>query len=91
LARLNTVVLGISTDKLVDQQRFTDKESLNFPLFADAEKKVTEAYGVLGKNGLAQRVTFVIDKTGVIRKVFTKVTPAKHPAEVVEFIEKELK
>jgi len=86
------VVIGISTDKLADQQKFTDKEKLNFPLFADTDKKVTKAYGVLNeKRGMAARSTFVIDKKGVVRKIYTDVKPADHPKEVLEFIEKELK
>ena len=47
LAQLDTVVIGISTDTLEDQQKFTDKESLNFPLFADPDKKIAREYGVL--------------------------------------------
>ncbi len=86
LAKLNTVIIGISTDKVEEQQKFTDKEKLNFPLFADPEKKVTKAFGVLNTNGNAKRWTFIIDKEGVVRKIYTEVAPAKHPEEVVEFI-----
>jgi peroxiredoxin Q/BCP len=86
------VVIGISTDKLADQQKFTDKEKLNFPLFADTDKKVTKAYGVLNeKRGMANRSTFVIDKKGVVRKIYAEVKPADHPKEVLKFIEEELK
>ena len=46
LAALDTVVIGISVDKLDDQQKFTDKEHLNFPLLADDTKAVTKAFGV---------------------------------------------
>lgn len=90
LAKLDTVVIGISTDKVEDQLKFTEKESLNFPLFADPEKKVTKAFGVLNKNGNAMRWTFIIDKEGVVRKIFEKVTPAEHPQEVIDYIKKNL-
>lgn len=87
LAKLNTVVIGISTDNLEDQMKFTEKEKLNFPLFADPEKKAAKTFGVLNaKNGLAMRWTFIIDKEGVVRKIYNEVTPLKHPEEVVEFI-----
>ena len=87
LAKLDTVVIGISVDTLEDQQKFTDKEKLNFPLFADSTKEITKTYGVLRPDaGVANRVTFIIDKDGVIRKIYTKVTPMDHPAEVVQFI-----
>jgi peroxiredoxin Q/BCP len=86
LAKLDTVVIGISTDNSADQQKFIDKEKLNFPLIADPEKKATEAFGALGKSGYASRYSFVIDKTGVVRKVYTKVDPNTHPAEVLQFV-----
>jgi peroxiredoxin Q/BCP len=90
-AKLDTVVLGISTDTLAEQQQFTDKEKLNFPLIADPEKKVTQAYGALGRNGVnASRYTFVIDKQGVVRKVYTTVVPENHPPEVLAFIKEKL-
>jgi len=86
------VVVGVSTDKLENQQKFTDKEKLNFPLLADSEKKVSKAYGVLNeKSGFASRATFVIDKKGVLRKVYDKVAPAGHPKEVLKYVESELK
>jgi thioredoxin-dependent peroxiredoxin len=95
LAKLDTVVVGISTDTLDKQQQFTDKEKLNFPLLADTEKKVTQAFGVpllkRGEREFAERYSFIIDKTGTIRKVYTKVTPANHPQEVVTFVKENLK
>ena len=70
-APLDTVVIGISTDTLDAQQQFTDKEKLNFPLMADAGKTATQAFGALSRaNGVASRYTFVIDKEGIIRKVY---------------------
>ncbi len=91
LAKLNTVIIGISTDKLDAQQKFTDKEKLNFPLFADPDKKAAKAFGVLNDNGAtAKRWTFIIDKEGVVRKVYNQVTPVKHPEEVVEYIKNNL-
>lgn len=39
---------------------------------------------------MANRCTFVIDKQGILRKVYTSVTPAKHPDEVYEFIKAHL-
>jgi peroxiredoxin Q/BCP len=90
LAKLDTVVIGISVDKLEDQQKFTDKEHLNFPLFAYTDKEATKAYGALSARGSASRYTFVIDKEGMIRKVYTTVTPKNHPEEVVKFVKENL-
>jgi peroxiredoxin Q/BCP len=92
LAALDAVAIGISTDPVEDQQKFTEKEKLTTPLFADADKKTTKTYGVINpKNGRAKRVTFIIDKTGVIRKIYADVIPAKHPAEVLSYIKEHLK
>ena len=90
LAGLDTVVIGVSVDKLEDQQKFTDKEKLSFPLLADTDKTAAKAYGALGANGLASRYTFVIDKQGTIRKVYTKVSPNSHPEEVIKFVQENL-
>jgi peroxiredoxin Q/BCP len=87
----NTVVIGISNDTLEKQEEFTKKEKLNFPLLADTDKKVTKAYGSLSARGLPSRHTFVIDKKGTLRKVYTTVSPAKHPDEVLDYIKTELK
>src|SRR5438270_10548177 len=89
-ARLDTVVIGISTDKLEQQQQFTDKEKLNFPLYADPDKKVAKAFGVLQPAGYAQRATFVIDKKGIVRKIYPKADAGKHPAEVLAYVKEHL-
>jgi peroxiredoxin Q/BCP len=85
------VVIGISTDKLDDQQKFTDKEKLNFPLYADAERKVSKAFGALMPDRpFAGRMTFVIDKKGIVRKIYPKVDAAKHPDEVLNYVKANL-
>ena len=87
---LDTVLIGISTDKLDAQEKFVKKETLTFPLLADPEKTTTKAYGALGLAGYASRYTFVIDKTGTLRKVYTKVGAAKHPDEVLDYVKENL-
>ena len=89
-AKYDTVVLGISTDNLSDQNKFIDKESLNFPLLADADKKVTKQFGVLSDRGFAKRVTFVIDKKGIVRKIYPTVDPEKNPEEVLNYVKNNL-
>lgn len=78
------MIIGISVDTLALQQKFNDKEKLNFPLLADAEQKFAKAYGVFGGK-VANRTTFVIDKEGNIAKIYTQVKVAGHPDEVLEF------
>lgn len=84
------MVIGISTDKLADQEKFTKRDKLNFPLFADADRKSAKTYGVLTAKGFAGRTTFVIDKKGIVRKI-EKVTKAgAHPEEVLLWIKENL-
>lgn len=88
---LNTIVIGISTDKVDAQSKFIEKEKLVIPLFADPDKKATLAFAALNEQrGVAARYTYVIDKEGVIRKIYKMVTPAKHPEEVLEYIKENL-
>jgi peroxiredoxin Q/BCP len=90
-AKLETVVLGISTDVLDAQEKFTAKEKLTFPLLADPDKKVTEAYGVLSpERGLAQRATFIIDKKGIVRKIYPMANADKNPQEALEWVRENL-
>jgi peroxiredoxin Q/BCP len=86
---LDTVVVGISTDSLPKQEKFTAKEHLNFPLFADAGMKIAQAFGVLGDGKKsATRSTFIIGKDGKFVKIYRTVKKAAdHPQEVLEFLQ----
>jgi peroxiredoxin Q/BCP len=65
----NIKVLGISTDSKEEIKEFIDDYNLNFPLLSDLNKKVTSAYGILSENGNAKRVTFIVDKKGIIKEI----------------------
>lgn len=80
----DTEILGVSTDTVKSHQRFVDKFQLNFPLLADSEKEVAKAYGALGLTGWAKRMTFLIDKNGVIKKIVAKVKVDGHSQELQE-------
>jgi peroxiredoxin Q/BCP len=80
--KLNAAIVGVSVDSTDSHQQFCTKESLTFKLLADTDKKVVEAYGSLSPNGVASRNTFLIDPTGKIVQVWTKVSPMKHSEEV---------
>jgi peroxiredoxin Q/BCP len=83
---LKTEILGVSVDDAKSHKDFQKKYNLNFTLLADADKKVTKLYGVKNLFGLADRVTFVIDKEGVIRKIFPHVDVSHHSEELLEFV-----
>lgn len=84
-------LLGVSPDTAKRHTNFIEKYSLPFPLLADTEKEVLNAYGVWGeKKNYGRtymgvfRTTFVIDENGVIEKVFTKVKTKDHAAQILE-------
>jgi thioredoxin-dependent peroxiredoxin len=82
----NAVILGVSVDSVDSHQQFCAKESLTFKLLSDASHEVTNKYGSLlqfGKMTLAARNTFLIDPSGVIRKVYLKVNPNPHSTDVL--------
>ncbi|MFQ6012202.1 MAG: thioredoxin-dependent thiol peroxidase [Thermoplasmata archaeon] len=97
LRSTDTEVLGVSDDDLASHDKFAAKYELPFPLLADADHAVSEAYGVwqlkkqYGREywGIV-RTTFVIDKEGVVRKVFPRVRVKGHVDAVRAFIEEQM-
>ena len=80
------VILGVSVDTAESHKSFCAKEGLAFKLLSDTDAAVSEAYGsVMEYKGakLSARNTFIIDPNGKIAKVFLKVSPAGHSAEVL--------
>ena len=89
----NTVVLGVSIDSPERHQKFIDKYNLPFTLIADTNQKVVNKYGVWKEKSLygkkfmgIVRSTFIIDKSGVIRKIFPKVKVKGHVEEILNEI-----
>jgi peroxiredoxin Q/BCP len=83
---LNAVILGVSVDTAESHKSFCAKEGLAFKLLSDADTKVSESYGsLMDYNGtkLSARNTFIIDPQGKVAKVFLKVSPGGHSAEVL--------
>jgi len=84
------VVLGVSADSVKAHDKFVKKFELPFPLLADEDKKIVEAYGVWGQKSFMgrkymgiHRVTFLIGPDGKIRKIWPKVKPEEHAEEVL--------
>jgi peroxiredoxin Q/BCP len=83
---MNAVILGVSVDTVDSHKQFCTKDSLSFTLLADPDKKVVPQYGSLGNYGpmvIAMRNTFLIDPQGKIVKIWTKVDPNVHSADVL--------
>ena len=83
---LNANIIGISLDDSKSHEEFAKKYSLPFPLLADTEGVVTNAYGALLKIGpikFAKRHTFIIGPDGLIKKIYRNVIPKKHSQEII--------
>ena len=83
---LNTEILGVSVDDVESHKSFKEKEKLNFILLADPDKTVSTQYGVLNMIGMDSRVTFVIDKNGIVKKIYPKVDPSENYLEILEYL-----
>lgn len=93
----DVVVIGVSKDSVKSHERFAEKNNLPFILLSDPELKAIKDYGVwqekklYGKVGMGVvRTTFVIDKNGIIEKVFSNVKPKTNAVEVLEYLDKTL-
>lgn len=98
LEKYNVQVLGVSTDDATSHKKFCNKEGLSFPLLADVDKKLVEAFGVwveksmYGKKYMGiQRDSFLIDPQGVVVKHYVKVKPEEHVGEVLGDLEEMIK
>jgi peroxiredoxin Q/BCP len=88
--KAGVVILGVSPDSVASHVKFKKKFGLQFPLLADEGHKVCDLYGVWGPKKFVGkeyegvlRTTFLIDENGNIVKVFEKVRPAEHSAELL--------
>ncbi len=90
LAEHGVAVVGVSPDDDASHEKFSTKHELPFPLIADPDHEVIEAYGVWGEKknygktymGL-QRTTFLINEDGVIQHVFKRPKTAAHAEEII--------
>jgi peroxiredoxin Q/BCP len=81
---LDAEVLGVSVDDLPSHQKFNAAYNLNFPLVADTDFSISKAYDAFNEERqMSKRMTFVIDKDGIVRHIFPKVDVRAHADEVV--------
>jgi peroxiredoxin Q/BCP len=87
-------ILGVSPDTPKSHAKFKHKYDLPFTLLADTDHQVCETYGVWGPKKFrgreykgVLRTTFLIGPDGTIQKVFEKVRPADHSAEILEALQ----
>lgn len=84
----NITVLGVSVDSKEAIKKFIDDYHLNFPLLSDENKNVSKTYGVLNKLGVDNRITFIIDKNGVINTIIRNVDVTTHSSEAYNIASK---
>ena len=93
-AKVSAPVMGISPDPVAKVKKFHEKYDLNFPLLADEDHAVAEAYGVWVEKSMygktywgVQRTTFIVDPEGTVAQVLHKVKPATHDEQVLAALE----
>lgn len=84
-------LLGVSADSVKMQRNFSEKFDFPFPLLADENKEVINAFGVWGLKKFMgkeydgiHRKTFIIDEKGVVERVIDKVKTKEHAAQILE-------
>ena len=89
--KAGTEIIGVSRDSVASHDKFTAKESLPFPLLADAEEKVCKLFDVIKPKSLygrkylgVERSTFLLDGTGRLAQEWRKVRVPGHAEEVLE-------
>ncbi|WP_320815728.1 thioredoxin-dependent thiol peroxidase [Flavobacterium sp.] len=87
----NYSIIGVSADSAKRQANFIEKNSLPFPLLADEDKSVIEAFGVWGPKKFMgkeydgiHRTTFVIDENSILTDVIEKVKTKAHAAQILD-------
>lgn len=88
-------ILGVSKDSPASHTKFTRKFSLPFPLLSDESTEMIQAYGAWGESKFmgrtfmgVQRVSYLIDPSGIIRTAYPKVKPADHATEILRDFQK---
>lgn len=82
------MVFGVSADDVKSKEEFAKEEKLPFPILADPDHVWADAFGVGNTLGMDHRVTFLLDRTGAVAKVYPEVDPGIHAAEVLSDAQK---
>jgi peroxiredoxin Q/BCP len=87
---LGAEVIGVSSDTVNSHKKFTNQYKLPFILLSDSNKKIRKLFGVPDKlfGLLPGRVTYIINKAGIITMIFDSVMATKHIAIALESLKK---
>ncbi len=82
----DSVLFAISIDTVEDQKKFFQEYNIPYNLLSDSNNETCKKYPGLNIAGLAKRSTFVVDKHGIIRKIFRDIDVESHGKEISEFL-----
>jgi len=92
---LNTIILGVSRDKITSHERFKKNQKLPFDLLSDVDEKLCKIFDVIKEKNMygkkfigIERSTFLIDKKGILRNEWRKVKVKEHVKDVLEKLKK---
>jgi peroxiredoxin Q/BCP len=84
-------IIGVSADSVKRQKNFAEKNNFQYPLIADEDKKIIEAFGVWGPKKFMGRefdgilrTTFIVNEDGIIENVIEKVKTKEHAKQILE-------
>ena len=87
---LDIKIFGVSADSIKRQKNFHDKQKFNFSLLSDESHSMLESYGVWGLKKFMgreymgiNRVTYIIDSSGLVEKVYDKVSTKTHALDIL--------
>lgn len=87
----NYAIIGVSADSQKAQAKFKEKYNFPFPLLADEDKTVCNAFGIWGPKKFMgkeydgiHRTTFIIDENGILEEVITDVKTKDHTAQILK-------
>jgi peroxiredoxin Q/BCP len=93
--KMNAKVFGVSKDDLKSHEKFASKYELPFTLISDEDGSICESFGVWGEKSMygkkymgIERATYLIDKDGIIRQIWRKVSVDGHAEEVLDAVKK---
>lgn len=82
----DSVLFAISVDTVEAQKKFVNEYKIPYLHLSDTKKDTCKKYAGLNIAGLAKRSTFVIDKKGIVKKIFRDINVENHGKEISEFL-----
>ena len=79
-------LFAISIDSVEDQKKFVEEYKIPYLHLSDSKKDTCKKYAGLNIAGLAKRSTFIIDKQGIVRKIFRDIDVEHHGQEIADFL-----